>query len=107
MRIQLIPGARILWIVQMKLIAPRSDEIATRCRERIQRSWPLPGEKNFSETGGWLYQPDFAAPPFARKLMNMTMPPKRKNQYDAPYSRGKAMSRAPNKDGKRKFPLAT
>jgi hypothetical protein len=42
----------MLWIVQMKLIAPRSDEIATRCRERIQRSWPLPGEKNFSETGG-------------------------------------------------------
>jgi hypothetical protein len=42
----------MLWIVQMKLIAPASDEIATRWSERIQRSWPDPGEKNFSDSGG-------------------------------------------------------
>ena len=35
--------------------------------------------------------------------MNMTIPPKRKNQYDAAFSRGKAMSRAPIINGTRKF----
>src|SRR6266516_4818822 len=102
MRIQLIPGARMLWIVQRKLIAPSSDEIATRCRDRIQRSCPVPGENSFSESGGYPYQPDFDAPPDAKKLRNITTPPKRKNQYDAALRRGNAMSRAPSINGTRK-----
>jgi len=42
----------MLWIVQMKLIAPAIDESATRCSERIQRSCPFPGEKKLSDSGG-------------------------------------------------------
>jgi hypothetical protein len=52
MRIHDIPGARMLTIVAMKLIAPASDEIESRCSERIQRSWPCPGEKALSESVG-------------------------------------------------------
>src|SRR5207249_668620 len=103
MRIQLMPGARMLWIVQRKLIAPSRDEMATRCSDKIQKSCPEPGEKSFSESGGYPYQPDFDAPPDAKKLRNITTPPKRKSQYDAALSRGKAMSRAPIINGTRKF----
>src|SRR5213592_1186766 len=101
MRIQLIPGARMLWIVQRKLIAPTSDEIATRCSDRIQRSWPLPGEKNFSDSGGYPYHPDLAAPPDAKKLRNSVRPPNRNSQYERAFRRGKATSRAPIISGTR------
>jgi hypothetical protein len=42
----------MFWIVTMKLIAPRIDEIDVRWTARIQRSWPFPGEKALSESGG-------------------------------------------------------
>ena len=35
-RIQVIPGARMWWIVTMKLIAPASDDSVRMCIERIQ-----------------------------------------------------------------------
>ena len=35
-RIQVMPGARMLWIVTMKLIAPSSDESVRMWRLRIQ-----------------------------------------------------------------------
>ena len=46
MRVHVMPGARMLWIVTMKLIAPTAEEIARMCRLRIQRSCPLPGVCN-------------------------------------------------------------
>src|SRR5262249_29255489 len=100
-RIQLIPGARMLWIVQMKLIAPSSDETPTRCSERIQRSWPWPGEKKLSERVGELDHPALAAPPFAKKLRKRVRPPNRNSQYESAFSRGNAMSRAPIISGTR------
>ena len=36
MRIQVMPRARMLWIVTMRLIAPTSDEIERMCSARIQ-----------------------------------------------------------------------
>src|SRR5438046_2511065 len=45
MRIQLMPGARMLWIVTMKLIAPTSDESAARCSERVERPCAVQGEE--------------------------------------------------------------
>ena len=36
MRIHVMPRARMLWIVTMKLIAPASDEIVRMCSARIQ-----------------------------------------------------------------------
>ena len=41
MRPQLIPFARMLWIVAVKLIAPSSDEIPVRWIMKIQASIPL------------------------------------------------------------------
>src|SRR3954471_23173497 len=98
-----MPAPRMLWIVQTKLIAPTSDDTPTRWSERIQRSWPLPGEKKLSESGGEPYQPDLDAPPAARKLRNIVRPPKAKSQYESAFSRGNAMSRAPIISGTRKF----
>src|SRR5438874_11436903 len=100
-RIQLIPGARMLWIVQRKLIAPASDPSVSKCSERIQRSWPEPGENAFSDSGGYPYQPDFDAPPAEKKLRNIVTPPKRNSQYESAFSRGNAMSRAPIISGTR------
>ena len=47
-----MPGARMLWIVTMKLIAPASEESDVRWRPRIQRSWPTPGLYSALERGG-------------------------------------------------------
>ena len=51
-------------MVQRKLIAPSSDEIATRWSERIQRSCPDPGEKAFSESGGVMFLSFEATKPY-------------------------------------------
>lgn len=37
-----IPGARILKIVVMKLIAPRIDDIPAKCKEKIAKSTAAP-----------------------------------------------------------------
>ncbi len=52
MRIHVIPGARMLWIVATKLIAPASEATASRWSERIHRSWPWPLLKALSDSGG-------------------------------------------------------
>ena len=79
MRIHDMPGVRMLWIVTTKLIAPASDAIERMCRPRIQKSWPCPGECRV-DSGVYAVQPLAAAPPFAKKLANSTMPPSRKSQ---------------------------
>ena len=43
-RVSRMPGARMLWIVQMKLIALRIDDSDRMCRPTIQKSMPWPGE---------------------------------------------------------------
>ena len=49
-RIQVIPGARRLWMVTRKLIAPATDESVSTWIERIQRSCPFPAA--WIERGG-------------------------------------------------------
>ena len=51
MRIHVIPGARMLWIVTMKLIAPASDAIDVRWMPRIHRSCPTPGLPSLLDSG--------------------------------------------------------
>src|SRR5258708_36896113 len=101
MRIHDIPGARMLWIVTTKLIAPASDEIVRMCSPSIQRSWPLPGECSV-ESGVYAVQPAFAGPPLPKKLGISTTPPGQEDQYDSAFRRGDAMSRAPTVSGTRK-----
>ena len=78
MRVQLIPGARRFWIVTMKLIAPASDDAVRMWIDRIQRSCPFPG--SWVESGAYAVQPDFAAPPSAKKESISTSPPRTKSQ---------------------------
>src|SRR5687768_10676529 len=99
MRIQVMPGVRMLWIVTMKLIAPASDESDVRWRPRIQKSWPVVGLNSSVESGEYAVQPELAAPPSAKKLDSMTKPPSRKSQYESAFRRGKAMSCAPIMSG--------
>ena len=68
MRMNVIPRVRMLRIVTAKLMAPASDDSDSRCRERIQRSTPLPGLYSVSDRGGYAVQPALDAPPFAKKL---------------------------------------
>ena len=42
MRIKVMPGARMLMIVTMKLIAPKIDEKPMRMRAMAQTVWPEP-----------------------------------------------------------------
>ena len=101
MRIHDMPGARMLWIVTTKLIAPTSDEIERMCRPRIQRSWPLPGECSV-ESGMYAVQPLARRAALREEAEHQsTIPPSRKSQYDSAFSRGNAMSRAPIISGTR------
>ncbi len=101
MRIQVIPGARMLWIVTTKLIAPTIDATPVRWMPRIQRSCPWPGLNCADEHGVYDVQPHCAPPSEARKLERRTSPPMTKSQYEAAFNRGKAMSRAPIMSGTR------
>src|SRR3954447_2948865 len=81
-RIHVMPGARMLWIVTMKLIAPSSEESVRMWMLRIQYSWPWQGlvKGEFSDSVGYDHQPACAAPPFENQLSQRTMPPSTKNQ---------------------------
>ena len=103
MRIQDMPRVRMLWTVTTKLIAPASDAIDSVWMPRIQRSVPFPGECSV-ESGTYIVQPAWAAPPLAKKLAYSTIPPSRNSQYENAFRRGNAMSRAPIISGTRKFP---
>jgi hypothetical protein len=47
-----IPGARILNIVVIKLIAPRIEEAPAICREKIAKSTAGPGAPREADNGG-------------------------------------------------------
>ena len=46
-----MPGARMLWIVAMKLIAPSIDDRPVRWTMKIHASWPPLGEYCLSDSG--------------------------------------------------------
>ncbi len=47
-----MPGARMLKIVVMKLIAPRIDDAPARCRAKIAMSTEGPGWPSEDDNGG-------------------------------------------------------
>ena len=49
-RVSRMPGARMLWMVTMKLIAPRIEDSDRMCSPTIQKSMPWPGD--CSDSGG-------------------------------------------------------
>ncbi len=52
MRCIVMPGARILKMVVMKLIAPRIEDAPAMCSERMMKSIAGPGVPTFEEKGG-------------------------------------------------------
>ena len=57
MRPQLMPFARMLWIVAVKLMAPSSDERPVRWIMKIHASMPPSGRKALSDSGAYEVQP--------------------------------------------------
>ena len=60
-----MPGARMLKMVVMKLTAPRMDAVPTSSRATIHRSMPmaLPWVPTPSDSGAYWVQPASAGPP--------------------------------------------
>ena len=98
--ISVIPGARMLSTVTMRLIEPIKDAIPAICKPIIQKSTPLLGENTGPEFGAYMNQPPSAAPPRNHDALRIT-PPVRNNQNDKALSRGNATSRAPSCNGKK------
>ncbi len=49
---KVIPGVRILNMVTIKLIAPRTEEIPAKCRAKIAISTDIPGCEAIIDNGG-------------------------------------------------------
>jgi hypothetical protein len=47
-----MPGARMLKMVVMKLMAPRIDDAPARWSDRITKSMAMPGEPTVEDIGG-------------------------------------------------------
>ena len=92
--IRVMPGARMLSTVTMRLIEPISEAIPAICKPRTQKSTPLLGENTGPEFGAYMNQPPSAAPPRNHEAFRIR-PPLTNNQNDNAFRRGKATSRAP------------
>ena len=98
--IRLMPGARMLMTVTIRLIAPVSEAMPVICRPRPQKSMPFVGENGTDELGAYMNQPPSGAPPRNHDVLRK-MPPNRKHQKPKALMRGKATSRAPIWSGTR------
>jgi hypothetical protein len=91
---RVIPGARMLMIVTIRLIELVSEAMPVICRPRIQKSMPLVGENIRVEFGAYMNQPPSGEPP--RNQPRFTkMAPMRNAQKPKALMRGNATSRAP------------
>ena len=80
MRNIVMPGARIVKIVVMKLTAPRMVPRPPSARPNSHISPPAPGELTAFESGAYANQPNAAAPPGVKKPAQTVVPPKRNIQ---------------------------
>ena len=92
--ISFMPGARMLRMVTIRLIAPVSEAMPVICRPSTQKSMPWLGENSALAFGWYMNQPPSAAPPRNHDVFRK-MPPNRKHQKPNALMRGKATSRAP------------
>ncbi len=68
------------------------------------RLWPRPGVPTWVTSGGYIVQPEAAAPSGTKKLQITRIVATKKVQYDSMFRNGNAMSRAPICKGIRKLP---
>ena len=103
-----IPGALILKIVVIKLIAPRIDEAPARCKLNIARSIAGPGCPAFEDNGGYIVQPPPTPNPPGGPSTKIEAINKinaaGNNQKETLFILGNAMSGAPIIKGRNQFP---
>ena len=92
MRSRVIPGARMLSIVTMMLIAPMIDDMPSRCTAKMRKGTFMPP---WSTRGGYIVQPAAGAPPGMKKVEMSRIPAKGSIQKLQLFIRGSAMSGAP------------
>ena len=93
-RINVMPGARMLRAVTIRLTAPTCEAMPVISRPSTQKSMPLVGENGTELFGAYMNQPPSAAPPRIQDVL-MKMPPNTKVHRLSALRRGKATSRAP------------
>jgi len=102
-RSQVIPAARMLIIVVIKLTAPKIDEAPAKCKLKIDRSTDAPAWAIPLERGGYTVHPVPAplstSPPDKRRIRDGG-----KSQNLMLFIRGKAISGAPIIRGTSQFP---
>ena len=103
-----MPGARMLKMVVMKLMAPRIDEAPARCSARMTKSIAGPGWPVLEESGGYMTQPPPnpfmpGAPSTCIEMIN-SRNDDGSSQNEMLFSRGKAMSGAPIISGTNQLP---
>ena len=69
-----MPGARHLIVVTKKFTAPTVVEIPTKTTPTAQKSMPLPGENNESESGAYANHPPSGAVPNANPAYIISPP---------------------------------
>ena len=104
---RVMPGARMLRIVVMKLIAPKIDEAPAMCSDKIAMSTAGPGWPAV-ESGGYTVQPVPAPLAPAGPSTNIEPHSSRNDgtssQNDTLFMRGNAMSGAPIMIGTNQLP---
>ena len=99
----LMPGARILITVDMKLIEPRIDDAPAKCSEKIARSTDPPLCAALLAKGGYTVQP-VPTPLSISPLISKKVNEGGKSQKLMLFIRGKAMSGLPSIRGSSQFP---
>jgi len=102
-RSQIMPGARILITVVIKLTAPKIEEIPARCNEKIARSTPPPACAIGPLRGGYTVHP-VPTPDSVKALQSRNTKDGGRSQKDKLFIRGKDISGAPISKGNIQFP---
>ena len=96
---KVMPGARMLKIVVMKLIAPRIDDAPARWIDRMAKSIAGPGCPVFDESGGYMTQPppnpSMPGAPSTNIEIKSSVNDAGNSQNEMLFMRGNAMSGAP------------
>src|ERR1700743_2369474 len=104
---RVMPGARMLKIVVMKLMAPRIDEAPARCSERMAKSTAGPGWPEV-DNGAYMVQPAPTplAPgsPSTKDEIRSSEKEAGSSQNEMLFMRGNAMSGAPIISGTNQLP---
>jgi hypothetical protein len=93
----------ILIIVEIKLIAPKIEEIPARCKEKMAKSTEAPLWEMFLDKGGYTVHP-VPAPFSTIDLSNSRVNEGGNSQNLILFIRGKAISGAPNIKGTNQLP---